>query len=144
VAGAYQQGPFRFVLTETDDGVGDWRLTHDPAGSFAGMSFRSAPVGTDAFVERHEWLSTSPDSGFVRVLTAQKRRADGVDILRGCVLTCRRGDELATETITGQDGWYEALRGVCGLPLRLTDMARDTLWASVLAGHQRWLESQEQ
>ena len=67
-AGTYQQGPFRFVLTETDDGVGDWHLTHDPAGSFAGMSFRSAPVGTDAFVERHEWLSSSPESGFVRVL----------------------------------------------------------------------------
>ncbi len=111
VPGTYQQGPFRFVLAETDDGVGDWHLTHDPAGSFAGMSFRSAPVGTDAFVERHEWLSTSPDSGFVRVLTAQRRWADGVDILRGCVLTRRRGDELTTETITDQDAWFEALGG---------------------------------
>ena len=44
-AGTYQQGPFRFVLTETDDGVGDWHLTHDPAGSFAGMSFRAAAGG---------------------------------------------------------------------------------------------------
>jgi N-hydroxyarylamine O-acetyltransferase len=142
-AGTYQQGPFRFVLTQTDDGVGDWHLTHDPAGSFVGMSFRSAPVGTDAFVERHQWLSTSPESGFVRVLTAQRRSADGVDILRGCVLTRRRGQELATETVTGKEAWFEALGDVCGLPLRLPEPDRDALWASVLAGHERWLESQE-
>jgi len=142
-AGTYQQGPFRFVLSETDDGVGDWHLTHDPAGSFAGMSFRSAAVGTDAFVERHEWLSTSPESGFVRVLTAQRRWAGGVDILRGCVLTRRRDDRLDTETITEQDDWYDALADVCGLPLHLPGPARDTLWASVVAGHERWLESQE-
>jgi arylamine N-acetyltransferase len=142
-AGTYQQGPFRFVLTQTDDGVGDWHLTHDPAGSFAGMSFRSAPVGTDAFVGRHQWLSTSPESGFVRVLTAQRRWEDGVDILRGCVLSRRRGQELATETITTQDAWFEALADACGLPLRLPAPDRDALWASVLAGHERWLESQE-
>jgi hypothetical protein len=107
------------------------------------MSFRAAPVGTDAFVERHEWLSTSPESGFVRVLTAQRRWAGGVDILRGCVLTRRRDDELVTETITAQDDWYDALADVCGLPLHLPRPARNTLWASVLAGHERWLEAQE-
>ena len=100
-------------------------------------------MGTDAFAERHEWLSTSPESGFVRVLTVQRRREDGVDILRGCVLTRRRGDELTTETITDRGAWFEALAEVCGLPLRLPDPDRDALWAAVLAGHERWLESQE-
>jgi hypothetical protein len=107
------------------------------------MSFRSPPVGTDAFVERHEWLSTSPESGFVRVLTAQRRWAGGVDILRGCVLTRRRDGDLVTETIAEQGAWYEALADVCGLPLQLPGPARDALWASVVAGHERWLESQE-
>jgi hypothetical protein len=77
------------------------------------------------------------------VLTAQRRWEDGVDILRGCVLSRRRGQELATETITTQDAWFEALADACGLPLRLPAPDRDALWASVLAGHERWLESQE-
>lgn len=85
--GGYDQTPFRFRLDETDDGVGDWHLTHDPSGSFAGMSFRAEPTGLDAFATRHEWLSTSPESGFVRVLTVQRRTPTGVDILRGRVLT---------------------------------------------------------
>ena len=53
------------------------------------------------------------------------------------------GDELTTETITDRDAWFEALAEVCGLPLRLADPDRDALWATVLAGHERWLESQE-
>jgi hypothetical protein len=77
------------------------------------------------------------------VLTAQRRSAGGVDILRGCVLTRRRDDQLVTETVTERDAWYEALADVCGLPLRLADRARDALWATVVAGHERWLESQE-
>ena len=30
VPGTYPQGPLRFELQATDDGVGDWHLTHDP------------------------------------------------------------------------------------------------------------------
>ena len=86
-AGAHVQHPFLLVLDETSDGVGDWHLTHDPAGSFTGMSWRAAPAEMVEFWTRHEWLSTSPESGFVRVATAQRRDATGVDILRGLVLT---------------------------------------------------------
>ena len=75
LAGAYDQSPFHLVLSQTPGTVGDWHLSHDPAGGFAGMAWRSAPVEMDAFAERHAWLSTSPDSGFVRVLTAQRRDA---------------------------------------------------------------------
>ncbi len=76
-AGAYDQGPFHLALRATADGVGDWHLTHDPQGSFTGMSWRTAPAEISAFEERHRWLSTSPDSGFVRVAAAQHRDADG-------------------------------------------------------------------
>jgi hypothetical protein len=66
-----------------------------------------------------------------------------VDILRNCVLTRRRVEDFVTETITEQDAWYDALADVCGLPLRLSGPERDALWASVVAGHERWLESQQ-
>src|SRR3954467_2612950 len=58
--GAYDQGPFHLLVEATSDGVGDWHLTHDPAGSFVGMSWRAAPAEMKEFEERHRWLSTAP------------------------------------------------------------------------------------
>ena len=140
VPGTYQQGPLRFELEATDDGVGDWHLTHDPAGSFPGMSFRAEPREMDAFAERHQWLSTSPESGFVRVATAQARHAEGVDILRGCVLTLVRGgggDRPGPTTFERRDDWYAVLENQLGLRLDVGEDARERLWAKVAADHER-------
>ena len=86
LAGAYDQGPFHLALEETPGGVGDWHLIHDPQGGFTGMAWRTAPTEIGAFAVRNEWLSTSPESGFVKFLTAQRRDATGVDVLRGQTL----------------------------------------------------------
>lgn len=139
VAAAFDQGPFHLVLAETDDDVGDWHLAHDRAGSFAGMSWRSAAVGLDAFAERHQWLSTSPESGFVRVAVAQRRDATGVDSMRGLVLT-RVGEGAATsEPMTERADWFGALADVFGLHLQHSSPdARDHLWSTVLAKHEAW------
>lgn len=108
-AGAFTQGPFHLVLDETSDGVGDWHLTHDPTGGFAGMSWRSAETTMDAFATRHQWLSTSPDSGFVRVATAQRRDATGVDVVRGLVLS-RVGDGSSpSDPLEDRGEWFAAL-----------------------------------
>jgi N-hydroxyarylamine O-acetyltransferase len=138
VAGTYRQPPFEFVLDETPDSVGDWHLTHDPAGGFAGMSWRSAPAGMDAFAERHAWLSTSPDSGFVRVMTAQRRDASGVDILRGLSFK-RIGDRASESTLTTRAELADVLGGLFGLDLTAVDgRAWDALWARVYATHVAW------
>jgi arylamine N-acetyltransferase len=50
-------------------------LSIEPAGSFAGMDFRSEEAGVGDFLERHRWLSTAPESGFVRVACVQRRDA---------------------------------------------------------------------
>lgn len=138
-AAEFDQGPFHLVLEETADGVGDWHLQHDPTGSFTGMSWRSASADLEAFAERHQWLSTSPDSGFVRVATAQRRDATGVDILRGLVLT-RVGDGAATsEPMTALADWFGALADVFGLHFEASEpTARDRLWQRALAAHERW------
>ena len=133
--GTYQQGPFRLVLAETPGGVGDWHLTHDPQGAFTGMSWRAEPATADAFDARHEWLSTSPDSGFVKVLTVFRRDATGVDVLRG--LTRRRiGDGAAEATLTTQADLVEALADIFGI-----DVAAhaDSLWARVSRAHEAWV-----
>ncbi|MGH9275609.1 MAG: arylamine N-acetyltransferase family protein [Acidimicrobiales bacterium] len=136
---AFEQGPFHLVLAETDDGVGDWHLTHDPAGSFTGMSWRTAPATIGDFAERHRWLSTSPESGFVRVATAQRRDATGVDIVRGLVVT-RVGEGAATTApLTERADWFGALADIFDLRFEHTPPeALDNLWASALASHERW------
>ena len=138
LAGEYRQGPFAFVLDETPGAIGDWHLTHDPAGGFAGMSWRSTPVGMDAFADRHAWLSTSPDSGFVRVLTAQRRDATGVDLLRGLSLK-RIGDRASDATLATRAELADVLGSLFGLDVSpVSDQAWDALWARVQATHVEW------
>ena len=138
IAGSYGQGPFRLALGTTPDGVGDWHLTHDPAGSFTGMAWRSAPTAIDAFAERHMWLSTAPDSGVVKVLSVQRRDATGVDILRGLSLS-RIGDRASATTITTQAELLDVLGDGFGLDLGFVGTeARAALWHKVRAAHEAW------
>lgn len=138
IPGAYRQGPFEFVLDETPGAVGDWHLTHDPAGGFPGMSWRSTRVGMDAFAERHAWLSSAPESGFVRVLTAQRRDASGVDILRGLSLK-RVGHRASESTLTSRGELADVLGDLFGLDVSpVSDRAWDALWARVHATHVAW------
>jgi arylamine N-acetyltransferase len=138
VAGTYEQGPMRFVLSRTDDGIGDWHFTHDASGSFGGMSFRSPPVEMDAFSTRHTFLSTSPESSFAGVVTAQLRHGRGTTILRGCVLTRRTDDVSETETVDRRDEWFELLGDVFGIRPHTTADALDALWSRVATAHESW------
>jgi N-hydroxyarylamine O-acetyltransferase len=135
-AGTYRSGPFRFVLEETPGGVGDWHLAHDPAGGFTGMAWRSAPAGMAAFADRHVHLSTSPESGFVRVLTAQRRDATGVDSLKGLVLK-RAGDGATSRTLETEAEWTAALADLFGLVV--DDDRRDALWGRLATAHEAWV-----
>jgi len=136
--GTYRSGPFRFTLEETPGGINDWSLAHDPAGGFTGMGWRSAPADMDAFADRHVQLSTSPESGFVKVVTAQRRDGSGADILRG--LTLKRVGEGAQETTLERRGeWADALADLFGLELGVVGREREALWRRVTAAHEAWL-----
>jgi N-hydroxyarylamine O-acetyltransferase len=133
VAGEHRQGPFTFVLRPDVDGV--WHLDHDPRGSFGSVTITPRVVGAmDPFTERHQYLSTSPESGFVRTATVQRRHADGADILRGLVLTnVHVGGDNRT-LVDGRDDWF-ALLGTLGLHLRTSKEVRDRLWERVTTAH---------
>jgi N-hydroxyarylamine O-acetyltransferase len=136
IAGAYTGGPFTVGLEETPGGVGDWHLTHDPAGDFVGMAWRAAPATMADFASRHEWLSTSPDSGFVRISTAERRDATGVDVLRGLVLTRVGEGSAPTHPLTDRSDWFAALADVFGLTFEEPLAGR--LWTRCRATHEAW------
>ena len=138
IAGGFDQGPFHLVLTETPGGVGRWHLAHDPLGSFAGMAWRSAPTGIDAFAERHRWLSSSPESGFVRVLTAQRRDATGTDALRGLSLR-RIGANALDRTLRTEAELFDVLGDLFELDVSAIEAdRRQALFANVGAAHEAW------
>ncbi|MGW7477561.1 arylamine N-acetyltransferase family protein [Nonomuraea muscovyensis] len=139
VAGTYRQGPFVYGLRPSSVAPGGWRLDHDPGGSFRGMDFGPAATGMSAFTAMHEHLTTSPESGFVRVATVQRRDASGVDVLRGLVLT-RVGHGRRSVTLDTARDYLAALADVFGLTLDdVPADARDGLFRRVHAAHEAWL-----
>ncbi|MBO2446637.1 arylamine N-acetyltransferase [Actinomadura barringtoniae] len=135
--GEYREGPFRFRLRPSETDPGGWRFDHDPGGSFAGIDFAPEPATLADFTDRHVYLSTSPESGFVRTCVVQRRDADGVDTMRGCTLL-RTGDSTP-RTINDQAEWFAALADIFDLaPTDLTQPDRDALWQRVRATHEAW------
>lgn len=134
VAGTYHQGPFTYRLSSTPEG---WRFDADPRMSLVGMDFTGGVATVSDLTPTHERLQSAPDSGFVRVLTAFRRDADGVDYLRGRVLSRTDGAGRHQSTLDTSDDWYAALADVFGITLSDVDPARrDSLWRKVDAAHE--------
>ena len=144
--GTYVQAPFRLALShagEQADGQ-SWTLTHDPAGGFRSMTWTTGPALAADFVARHEWLSTSPESGFVRVPMAERRDATGVDVIRGVVLARVGAGAFTGEPITDRSEWFNVLADVFDLRFETaTPEWRERLWGAVLEAHRAWAASQE-
>jgi arylamine N-acetyltransferase len=137
-AGDYEQAPFRLVLDETDDGVGDWHLAHDPNGGFVGMSWTTGEADMTDFGEKHAWLSTAPESPFLQVAMAEHRDATGVDVVRGLVLS-RVGSGAESTELTERSEWFAALGDLFDLRFDGTaPEVLDRLWDRVVATHRTW------
>lgn len=143
VTGPHDQPPFRLSL-ENLDGGSTWHVTHDPGGGFTGMTWTAAPAQMADFESQHHWLSTSPESGFVRVAMAERRDATGVDVIRGLTLS-RIGDRAYTaEPVTRRAEWFDLLADVFDLRFEHSSAeARDRLWTRVLTAHHRWQANQK-
>jgi N-hydroxyarylamine O-acetyltransferase len=139
--GGYVQEPFRLTLESAADG--EWQLTHDPAGGFRSMTWTTGPARPTDFVARHEWLSTSPDSGFVQVPMAERRDATGVDVIRGVVLARIGANAFTADPISRQWEWFDVLADVFDLRFAAASPEwRRQLWESVLDAHRRWQATQ--
>jgi arylamine N-acetyltransferase len=136
--GTYRQGPMEFRLSQPSDGVGDWRLTHDPKGSFAAMSWHARRATIDEFDDRHRFLSTSPESGFVQTVCAQRRDATTLTALRALTLTTVATDTEQMTTVEDRTEWFAALADIFDIRLdNVAGDARDRLWRSANESHER-------
>ncbi|MEP6649752.1 MAG: arylamine N-acetyltransferase [Lapillicoccus sp.] len=139
------QGPMRFGMTAVGaGGVGDWHLTHDPSGSFTGVSLVDEPVSMDVFAARHVYNSTSQQSGFAKTVTAQRRHAQGTSLVRGCVYTRTDGDVVTAHTCESLHEWLDVLEGE--FDLAFSDVpapALAGLWTSVRRTHDVWAQSRK-
>ncbi|WP_414640094.1 arylamine N-acetyltransferase family protein [Amycolatopsis sp.] len=131
--GTYVQGPHTYRLRPSEVAPGGWRFDHDPSGSFTGFDFAPGPAEMADFAGKHEWLSTAPESGFVRVCVIQRRDAAGVDTLRALTLNCHGSKEL----VESPEDWWAAAADVFGIPpAEFTAEERERLWQQVVAQHE--------
>ncbi len=132
----YTQGPHTYRLRPSEVAPGGWRFDHDPAGSSLGMDFSPGEAVMADFADKHEWLSTSPESGFVRVCALLRRDAAGVDALRALTLT-RRGDVERRELLESPEQWWTAAADVFGISAALfTADEQDRVWRQAVAQHE--------
>lgn len=141
VEGTYTQGPFTYGLRPSQVAPGGWRFDHDKSGSFIGMDFGLESTDMAAFIEMHQHLSTSPESGFVRAAVVSRRDASGTDILRGLRLTRTGVGEHVINLETSAD-YFAALADVFHLPMDdTTREEKERLWARLWQAQQEWLAS---
>jgi len=134
------QGPFHYLLEASDEVPGAWRFVHDPVQeSFTAMDFGPDPVPMSRFEQRHEYLSNSPESGFVRVLKLLRREPGTAYGLTGCVLVRQDAGSRDEQVLTTSTDWFDAVADVFGMPLtEVDDVGRESLWRWLSESHESW------
>jgi len=133
----YDQAGFDYEITEVrEDG---WSFRHDRSGTFTGIEVSSLPTDQPVLEAAHASLSTPPDGRFAKLLVVQRRDANGVDIVRGCLWHRIEADGHTETELASYDAWRAAL--VDGTRLVLDDLGdaelRD-LYADQWAKHEAW------
>jgi N-hydroxyarylamine O-acetyltransferase len=133
--GSIYQKPFDYELIHV--GGPRWRFRHDPRSTIDGFDFDVTPVDLSAFTAKHDHLSTSSESPFVRVFVMQSRRADHTVVLRGCVFTRTDASGQTSEDVIEADAWFGLLAAEFGVKLDDAD-DRDVLCNRVSTAHHAW------
>ncbi len=142
-ADSVQQGPFQLTLAEPLPSDGDWHLRHDPTGGFTGMAWTMEEPDRALMQRHHEWLSTSPESGFVKLGLAQTRDAEGLDIMHGLVVKRIGRGARSSETLRDRRSWFDALNDLFGLNFEASPPGTtDKLWQRTVTAHEAWERTQ--
>ena len=142
-AGRAEDPPHTYALEPSPVYAGGWRMRQEEGGGAAAIIDvdTQAPPAAE-LAAAHERLSTSPESGFVRTATFQRRDARGVDVLRARTLSRVERGATQTTLLADEGEWFGALADVFGLPLPDVDATeRRALWRRVSAQHDAWAVS---
>jgi arylamine N-acetyltransferase len=122
--------------------AGGWRLVQRAGDSTDLIDIDTGEPQAAELAAAHERLSTSPESGFVRTATFQRRRAGGLDVLRARTLSRVEGGATRARVLADEGEWFGALADVFGMDLADVDAAeRRALWERVCAQHDAWADS---
>ncbi|MFX0537744.1 arylamine N-acetyltransferase family protein [Ornithinimicrobium sp. Y1847] len=134
VEGDVRDGALRFGLRRSDVERRGWRLDHDRrADSFVGMDLAAGSVTWAEATARHEELSTSPWSPFVRRLSVQRRDEEGVDALLATSWRRITASGMTLRTLSSPDELRQVLGDVFGLDVSrhgVSEAELDALWRS--------------
>jgi N-hydroxyarylamine O-acetyltransferase len=143
-AGTCEADPYTYELAPSPVYAGGWRLLQGEGSGFGIVDIDTAPPLGAEVAAAHERLSTSPESGFVRTATFQRRHARHVDVLRARMLSRVERDAARTTLLADEGEWFAALADVFGLDLADVDAAgRHALWERVCAQHEVWAAAQD-
>ncbi|MGW0364932.1 arylamine N-acetyltransferase family protein [Streptomyces sp. NPDC002990] len=142
--GDYEEGGFSYHLEPLAGPEPGWTY-RNAGGPFPVMNFWSAPASMDDFAAEHLHLSTAEDSPFIRTLALLRRDADGLDVLRGRVLSrIDPAKGTSKRELTTPEEFYEVVGGLFGRELDdLTPVDRSALWARVCRADEAWRAGQE-
>jgi arylamine N-acetyltransferase len=137
VEGEYDQRGFRYRLGPSPFGERVWRFAHEPSGAFAGIDVSMAAASMGDFATMHAFLSTR--TSFATTVAVQRRAAERLEILRGCVYTERFVDRADSREVTTEADWWELV--IDHFRLSYGDLSADersTLWRRVRQEHEAW------
>jgi N-hydroxyarylamine O-acetyltransferase len=143
-AGTREVDPHTYALGPSPVYDGGWRLLQGEGGGSGIVDIDTAPARADEVAAAHERLSTSPESGFVRTATFQRRHARHADVLRARRLSRVERGATHTTLLADEAAWFAALADVFGLYLPDVDAAeRRALWERVRAQHEVWAAARD-
>jgi N-hydroxyarylamine O-acetyltransferase len=139
--GSAEDPPHTYALEPSPVYAGGWRMKQEEVdGNGVGIiDVDTQALQAAELAAAHERLATSPESGFVRTATFQRRDARGVDVLRARTLSRVERGATQTTLLADESEWFVALADVFGLPLPDVDAGeRRALWQRVCAQHEAW------
>lgn len=139
-SGTYEQGPFHYQVERSRVAPGGWRLVHDPLAAFAGVDYAPEELkDLEEFKAKHDFLSRSPESPWIKLFLVRHRHATGSNELRGCIWNRRELDKLESTELRTKSQWLEVLGDVFHEHLiHYSKLERDDLWKRVWSYHEEW------
>jgi N-hydroxyarylamine O-acetyltransferase len=131
---AFIQRGFAYRLEQRGD---SWRFHNHPGSTAASFDFYHRPADEGLFARNCNWLSTDPESPFMKALVCQRVIPQGYEFLVGRVATRFTTEGREERLIDSGEELVQSLSDRFGL--NVPEVA--DIWDKVLASHEAYLAS---